>query len=41
MEPNGIAEIKFRAKDQMALMHNADHYIGNARRFSSDLELQE
>ena len=25
---------------QLLLMHNADHYVGNARRFASDLEAQ-
>jgi carbonic anhydrase/acetyltransferase-like protein (isoleucine patch superfamily) len=29
------------AEQQLGLMHNADHYIGNAARFSSDLEVQE
>jgi carbonic anhydrase/acetyltransferase-like protein (isoleucine patch superfamily) len=29
------------AEQQLGLMHNADHYIGNAARFASDLETQE
>ena len=28
------------AEQQLGLMHNADHYIGNAARFSRDLEQQ-
>lgn len=28
-------------EQQLALMHNADHYVGNAARFSSQLEEQE
>ena len=27
LEPSGIAEIKFRAKDQLSLMHNNDHEL--------------
>jgi carbonic anhydrase/acetyltransferase-like protein (isoleucine patch superfamily) len=29
------------AEQRLALMHNADHYMGNARRFSTDLQDQE
>ena len=29
------------AEQQLGLMHNADHYIGNARRFNEDLQEQE
>ena len=28
-------------EQQLALMHNADHYVGNARRFTGQLEEQE
>jgi len=28
-------------EQQLMLMHNADHYVGNAARFSADLEAQE
>jgi len=28
-------------EQQLALMHNADHYVGNARRFTEQLEGQE
>ncbi len=28
-------------EQRLALMHNADHYMGNARRFSTDLQEQE
>ncbi len=28
-------------EQRLALMHNADHYMGNARRFSADLREQE
>jgi carbonic anhydrase/acetyltransferase-like protein (isoleucine patch superfamily) len=28
-------------EQQLALMHNADHYVGNARRFSTELKEQE
>jgi len=28
-------------EQQLGLMHNADHYVGNARRFSSELQEQE
>ena len=28
-------------EQRLALMHNADHYMGNARRFSNDLREQE
>jgi len=28
-------------EQQLALMHNADHYMGNARRFSDTLREQE
>jgi carbonic anhydrase/acetyltransferase-like protein (isoleucine patch superfamily) len=28
-------------EQQLALMHNADHYVGNARRFTGQLEGQE
>ena len=28
------------AETQLLLMHNADHYVGNARRFAADLEEQ-
>ena len=37
------AKIKTQLSEQqrLALMHNADHYIGNARRFKSELREQE
>jgi carbonic anhydrase/acetyltransferase-like protein (isoleucine patch superfamily) len=30
-----------KIRSHLTLMHNADHYIGNAARFASDLETQE
>lgn len=37
------AKIKTHLSEEqrLALMHNADHYMGNARRFSADLQEQE
>lgn len=37
------AKIKTHLSEEqrLALMHNADHYMGNARRFSADLREQE
>jgi carbonic anhydrase/acetyltransferase-like protein (isoleucine patch superfamily) len=37
------AKIKTHLSDEqrLALMHNADHYVGNARRFSAELQEQE
>ena len=29
------------AETQLVLRHNADHYVGNARRFAAELEEQE
>ena len=29
------------AESQLLLMHNADHYVGNAARFSAELEEDE
>jgi carbonic anhydrase/acetyltransferase-like protein (isoleucine patch superfamily) len=28
-------------EQRLALMHNADHYVGNARRYLADLQEQE
>jgi len=37
------AKIRKHLSDEqrLALMHNADHYMGNARRFSAELQEQE
>ena len=37
------AKIKKHLSDEqrLALMHNADHYVGNARRFMDQLQVQE
>jgi carbonic anhydrase/acetyltransferase-like protein (isoleucine patch superfamily) len=37
------AKIKTHLSDeqQLMLMHNADHYVGNAKRFSKELQEQE
>lgn len=37
------AKIKTHLSDeqQLMLMHNADHYVGNARRYNKDLDVQE
>ena len=32
---------KLKRSSQLALMHNADHYMGNAARFNEGLQEQE
>ena len=36
----GKVRSSLSAEQQLALMHNADHYVGNARRFNETLEEQ-
>ena len=37
----GRVKTTLSEEQQLGLMHNADHYIGNAARFARDLEVDE